>query len=64
MQAALIPILFLLVTLYLKDDRDCDPNAAESHEEEAANHQRPSAQMLNGKTLQNTHKGARSSVIG
>lgn len=39
---------------YLEEDRHSDPKTAESHEEEAADHQRSPAQTLNGKTLQNT----------
>lgn len=45
------------MTLYLEEDRHCDPSAAESHEEEATNHQRSSAQTLDSKTLQNGHRG-------
>lgn len=41
------------MTLYLQEYRHCDPSTAESHEEEAANHQRPSANTLDSKTLQN-----------
>lgn len=41
------------MTAYLQEDRHCDPKTAESHEEEAANHQRSSAHTLDGETLQN-----------
>lgn len=45
------------MTLYLEEDRHCDPSTADSHEEEATNHQRSSAQTLDSKTLRNRQRG-------
>lgn len=44
------------VKLYLEDDGHRDARTAETHEEEAANHQRSSAQTLNSETLHNRGK--------
>lgn len=45
------------MTPYLKEDRHCDPKTAERHEEEAADHQRSSAHVLDGETLHNMQRG-------
>lgn len=48
------------VRLYLEEGCYCNPETAEPHKEEATNHKRPSAQMLDRKTLQKTETAVSS----
>ena len=51
------------MTHYLEEDRQCDPSTADTHEEEAANDERPSAHTLDSEALQ-TDTEEKPVVIG